>query len=533
VGGIAGRAGTGQFRLRVMPPSPRIFAAPPAPGLTCPEAGKQVIIVGAGPVGLAAAIELTNHGIETVVLDDNDRVATGSRAICWSKRSLEIFDRLGIGDRAVAKGVTWQIGRTFHGNRELFSFDLLPEKGHKRPAFINLQQYYVEDYMIDVALDADSIDLRFRNAVSDLEIRADDVLVTIDTPDGHYQLATQYVLACDGANSTIRSLLGLSFPGEQFEERFLIADIELEADFPSERRFWFEPDFHPGQSALLHKQPDNIYRIDLQLGPDADPDAERDPIHVRSRISKVVGTDAFRIEWVSVYAFRCCCLASLLHDRIIFAGDAAHVVSPFGARGGNGGLQDVDALGWRLAAVLKSRAPPAILADYNSERMHAADENMTHSIRTTRFMTPATGIEQIFRNQLLRLAAKTPFARAWINSGRLSTPAVYSLPDRLVDILPPATRPGAVAADAPLKDGWLLDRLGTRLALLVIGSDWRPDIDIPVISIKPSALIADRYLGDASAAVYLVRPDQVIAGRWIKPTPNELATACNAVWGHP
>ncbi|MCY4261317.1 MAG: FAD-dependent monooxygenase [Rhodobacteraceae bacterium] len=515
-----------------MPPPRRIFAPTLPPGLARSESGKQVVIVGAGPVGLAAAIELANHNIATVVLDDNNQVATGSRAICWSKRSLEIFDRLHIGDRAVAKGVTWQIGRTFHGNCEIFSFDLLPEEGHKRPAFINLQQYYVEDYLLDVALASDLIDLRFCNTVTGIALREDDVLVTIETQSGPYHLSAAYLIACDGASSTVRSCLGLSFHGTTFEERFLIADIEMETPFPPERRFWFEPAFHPGQSALLHKQPDNIYRIDLQLGPTADPEHEQQHGRVRSRIEKIVGTRSFRIDWVSVYVFKCCRLENLVHERVIFAGDSAHVLSPFGARGGNSGLQDIDALCWRLAAVLKSSAPAAILNDYNSERLYAADENMTHTVRATRFMTPATPIEQIFRNQVLRLAACAPFARAWVNSGRLSTPAVYPMPDPLSGILPAVTRPGSVAADAPLADGWLMDRLRTRPTLLFIGSDGRTDPDIPAVTIQPNAFITERYLGDQPAAVYLIRPDQVIANRWLNPTVDEIARAQKAVWTH-
>jgi len=257
------------------------------------------------------------------------------RAICWSKRSLEILDRLGIGDKAAAKGVTWQVGRTFHRDAEVFAFDLMPEPGHKRPAFVNLQQYYVEEYLIARArARVDRIDLRFRNRVTAIRQADDHATVEVETPDGTYALAARHVIACDGARSPIRDMLGLDFAGELFEERFLIADIEMLGDMPDERHFWFEPPFHPGQSALMHKQPDHIYRIDLQLGWDADPEAEKRPENVIPRIERVVGHRDFRLDWVSVYSFQCRRLASFVHGRVLFAGDSAHIVSPFGARGG-------------------------------------------------------------------------------------------------------------------------------------------------------------------------------------------------------
>ena len=231
-------------------------------------------------------------------------------------------------------------------------------------------------------------------------------------------------MASDGARSPIREMMGLEMEGEAFEERFLIADIEMEAHFPDERHFWFEPTFHPGQSALMHKQPENIYRIDLQLGPDADPEAERRPEAVIPRIERVVGHQDFRLDWVSVYAFRCQRLERFVHGRLVFAGDSAHVVSPFGARGGNGGLQDVDALGWRLAAILGG-AGEGLIGGYEAERIHACDENIRASSRSTRFMTPAPGAERRYRDQVLRLAARAPFARPMVNSGRLSVPCVY------------------------------------------------------------------------------------------------------------
>src|SRR5690606_885217 len=244
---------------------------------------------GALPI-LAAAIDCALHEIPCVVLDDNDVVSLGSRAICWSKRTLEIFDRLGVANRMVEKGVTWKVGRLFHRDREVWSFDLLPEPGHKMPAFVNLQQYYVEQYLVERAADfPDLIDLRWKNKVTGIELRRDHARVGIETPDGAYELEASWLIACDGARSPVRGMLGLDFQGRVFEERFLLADVEMQADFPSERWFWFEPPFHSGQSALLHKQPDNIYRIDLQLGPDADPEEEKKPENVIPRIEKIIG----------------------------------------------------------------------------------------------------------------------------------------------------------------------------------------------------------------------------------------------------
>lgn len=500
------------------------YIAPP--GLRTREPRHGVVIVGAGPVGLALALELANHGCACVIVDDSDRVSVGSRAICWSKRSLEIFDRLAIGDAVVAKGVTWQVGRTFHGDREVFNFDLLPEAGHKRPAFVNLQQYHVERLLIERALASDLIDLRWRNRV--VAVDAVSGTVGIETPDGSYRLEADHVIACDGARSPLRSLLGLNFEGELFEERFLIADIEMQAEFPPERHFWFAPSFHPGQSALLHKQPDNIYRIDLQLGPDADPEREKDPARVTSRIEKVVGHGDFTLDWVSVYSFQCRRLARFVHDRVIFAGDAAHVVSPFGARGGNGGMQDIDNLGWKLAAVLRGDAGPELIASYDRERCAAADENLRHSSRATRFMTPKSATERRYRDAVLTLAGQTDFARPMVNSGRLSQPFDHRFRDAAPG-LPAGASPGKVAPDAAFGDGWLLDALAGKTSLMAIGAHAR-DASVPVLSLPAAGDIAKRYLGDADQAYYLVRPDQVIAARWDHHAPDALRLALADMW---
>ncbi|KAB2850242.1 MAG: FAD-dependent oxidoreductase, partial [Hyphomicrobiaceae bacterium] len=251
----------------------------------------KVVVVGAGPIGLAAAIDLAQRGIPVVLLDDNDKIGEGSRAICFSKRALEVCDTLGVGDRMVEKGVRWQVGKVFLDNELVHRFDLLPEPGYKRPAFINLQQYYIEAFMVDRVAELPLVDLRWRNKVAGLERGSDHVKVAIDTPDGPYAIQADWLIAADGARSALRDYLGLGFEGQVFNDRFLIVDIEMEADFPPERWFHFEPPFHKGQSVLLHKQPDNIWRIDFQLGPEADDVEERKPERVIPRLKAMLGED--------------------------------------------------------------------------------------------------------------------------------------------------------------------------------------------------------------------------------------------------
>ncbi len=261
-----------------------------------------------------------------VLLDDADRIGEGSRAICFSKRLLEFWDRLGVGQRMVDKGV-WKVGKIFHGASLLYQFDLLPEEGHKRPAFINLQQFYAEAYLVDRVTELPAISLRWRNKVVALEQRNDHAIVTVDTPDGPYRTRELCSPATAHARRCGKWLARSS--RWRFEDQFLIADVRMTAEFPTERWFWFDPPFHAGRSALLHKQPDDIWRIDLQLHRDADPLAEKRPENVRPRIARMLGHDQFDFEWISLYKFQCRRMARFIHGRVIFAGDAAHQVSPF------------------------------------------------------------------------------------------------------------------------------------------------------------------------------------------------------------
>ena len=492
---------------------------------------RPVVVVGAGPVGLAAAIDLAQRDVPVVLLDDADRIGEGSRGICWSKRTLEILDRLGIGERLVAQGVTWKLGKVFYGDELLFSFDLLPEEGHKMPAFINLQQFYLEKALVERALELENLDLRWKNRVVGLDRLNDGARLTIETPDGRYSLDTDWLIAADGAHSTVRGLLGLDFAGVTFEDKFLIADVHMAADFPTERRFWFAPTFHSGQSALMHRQPDNIWRIDLQLGPDADALAEQEPQRVRARLDKILKPHAYELEWVSVYTFNCRRLDRFVHDRVIFIGDAAHQVSPFGARGANSGIQDAENLAWKLAALLKGQGGEALIASYDLERIQAADENIGHSTRSTDFMSPHSSAERRLRDAVLALAPKAEFARRMVNSGRLSVPAIYASPLSTPDEAPfaGATKLGAPLPDAPLAraDGsvtHLLESLRGEFELIYVKDrdgkgGGRPRVAGIALTVIDEDLFdregkfTQRFDATPGAA-YLVRPDQHLCARW-------------------
>jgi 2-polyprenyl-6-methoxyphenol hydroxylase-like FAD-dependent oxidoreductase len=330
---------------------------------------RPLIIVGAGPVGLAAAIDARLKGLPVLVFDEDDTVSIGSRAVCYAKRALEVLDRLGVGDPLCDKGVSWNVGRTFFRDEEVYRFDLVPDAGHKRPGMINLQQYYLEEVMVARALELGA-DIRWRYKVVGVRNEPDHASLRVDTPDGTFDIEADWLIVADGARSPIRNMLGLEIEGRIFMDRFLIADVIMKADFPAERWFWFDPPFHRNQSVLLHKQSDNVWRIDFQLGWDADPEEEKKPENVIPRLKAMLGDQRpFDLEWVSIYTFQCRRMKDFRAGHALFVGDAAHQVSPFGARGANSGFQDTDDLIWKLKLVMDGLAPDA-LAGHLQRRPH-------------------------------------------------------------------------------------------------------------------------------------------------------------------
>ncbi|MEX0284910.1 MAG: FAD-dependent oxidoreductase [Paracoccaceae bacterium] len=491
-----------------------------------------VVVMGGGPIGVATALDLGLQGIPVVVLDDHEGIGMGSRAICFAKRCLEIADRYGCGEPMLDKGVVWNLGKVFHEDRKIYEFNLLPEKGHKFPAFINLQQPYFEQFIVERVREAQAqgapIEIRGKNRVESVSVKDDHVVLEVMTPDGPYTLEADWLVGCDGAGSPLRGMLGLDFEGRVFEDNFLIADIRMKAEFPTERWFWFEPTHGEGASMLLHKQPDDVWRVDFQIGWDIDRKEEMKEENIRRRLDAFLGEDAeYDMVWSSIYTFQCRRMTTFRQGRVLFAGDAAHQVSPFGARGANSGMQDVDNLGWKLGLVINGQAPDALLDSYCEERIHGADENILNSTRATDFITPKSPVSQMFRNSVLDLSEHFEFARPLVNSGRLSVPCVYDgLSLNGSDALtggPARTRVGSPCPDAPLADGFLLSKLGHKFILLTINADAPDQIEDDGITITRVALstsddanghLTDRYLGDAGSAVYLIRPDQHVAARW-------------------
>ena len=408
------------------------FRAPPEIASGQPS-HQTIVIVGGGITGLTAACALARYGIRAVLLDEDNTVGVkgaSSRGICYTQKSLEIFERLGIYERIAAKGIQWSVGRTFAGKDEVYSFDLRQQSAFNlstQPPFINIQQFYIEGYLVERIYELGNVELRWKNRVTAFTQDNECATLTVSTPAGDYQLRADHVIDATGSHSPFRKWLAASVTAKKGDDRWCIADVRFRNHPPVERHTWIEAPFNENRAVWQHLMGDDVWRIDYQMAPDADPaEVSREEV-VRERLTRQFGPDAgVEIVWVGPYAYRSECIDCMRHGRVFFMGDSAKVVSPFGARGGNTGITDADNLAWKLAAVLKGRAAPALLDSYNEERHEAAQQNVMVTNRTARFLRPGSPVEKVFRDAALGLARQYAFARQFVNTGRMAVANPYT-----------------------------------------------------------------------------------------------------------
>jgi 3-(3-hydroxy-phenyl)propionate hydroxylase len=481
-----------------------------------------VVVVGAGLGGLTAAFELGRRGVRTLLLDDDDTVGAqglSSRGICHAKRTLEIYDRFGVAERVRAKGVTWNEGDVFVRDERIFRFDLQPERDQKFPAFVNLQQFYVEQYLVEALRGIGAVDLRWKNRVVDVRAHPDHVTLDVETPEGRYALRARYVVGADGAHGLLREKLGAKdAESALFENHWCIADVRMPGAPGAVRKAYLDAPQNDGGAIWYHQMADGVWRTDWLISHYEDPEAEAKPERARERLKKLLGPDtAFELVWVGPWRFRRRVLERMTYGRVFLLGDAAAQHSPFGARGGNRAVQDANNLGWKLALVLQERARPALLETYEHERLFAARENVEIASRSAVFIAPETDGQRRVRDAYLALARRHEWARPMVNVGRLSVASVYAsspLNSEAGALDAPAAQPGAAAPDGRYEQGFFVERLGDGFCVAYFGHEGPAVEDAKVLSVRRGghdALFA-RY-GVQERATYVFRPDGHVLAR--------------------
>jgi 3-(3-hydroxy-phenyl)propionate hydroxylase len=511
------------------------FTRPPELGGARPL--HDVVIVGGGPVGLISALELARHGIRAVVVEPKRSVSEGSRALSFSRRSQEILCDLGVAGPVQDKALAWTHGRSFYRNEVIFRLAMPRSDQERFGPMINLQQCYMEKFLVDRIAADNLAEIRWRSLVTGAVQDDDKVTLSIDTPEGPYEIYARYVIAADGARSVMRSACGLKMNGESHEGLYLIADIKIDSALPTERHAWFDPPSNPGATMLMHKQPDGLWRVDYQLRDDQDPDVELETERVKDRIQShldLIGETApWELEMSSLYKAHCICLDDYRHGNVFFAGDAAHLVPIFGVRGLNSGIADANNLAWKLAAVISGKAAVPLLDSYSAERRPATLEIFRQATKSTAFMTPPSRGYRLMRDAALSLALSNPWA------GELANPRQSQAYDYVTspvnaerdddELFTAGPRTGAPLLDARLDDGsYLLDHIGLGPTLLGFGVDVESmpiDFDIDRVGVSRSSSAGESYLNDPGENVftrygavdgccYLIRPDGHVAGRW-------------------
>ncbi|WP_353507491.1 FAD-dependent monooxygenase [Intrasporangium sp.] len=524
----------------------------------------SVLVLGAGPVGQTAALALARWGIPAVVLDQRPgRDLVGSKAICQQRDVLDLWSELGA--RAIAEeGLTWSRARTFYRDRELFVVELRDPGRSPFPPFVNISQARTEQVLDEAIAAQPLIDVRWSHRVTGISQSSTSVTVRCETPDGEVELAGDYAVACAGARATdIRAMLGVDFGGTSFTDAFLICDIEATLPgWEQERRFYFDPSWNPGRQVLIHPCPHGLYRIDWQVEPDFDLDVERSSGRLHRRIRQIIGDSPYRLEWSTVYHFHARIASRFRVGRVLLAGDLAHLVAPFGARGLNSGVPDVENAAWKIAWTMRGWAGPGLLDSYETERRAAAVENLEVTTATMAFLVPHSPGERARRVEVLRAAGHDATARAQVDSGRLSEPFWYvdspltttahdrRWPGRPPRGAPPEPVPGVILPDAPValagQPGITHVRQLARAGLLALagpganlaafraalseGAGTAPHAVLALAETEPSGILLDSLKADP-ADVWLVRPDAHTCA--VVREPGELATAARRALGHP
>lgn len=504
-----------------------------------------VAIVGAGPIGMTAALTLAGHGIPVVLIEKKGTFNDGSRAICVARASFHILQQIGAVAPFLAKALGWTRGRSYYRDREMYAFEMPHPPGEKYLPMYNIQQQYIEQYLWQACAAHPLIEQRWESEVSGLASDADGVRLSITSPHGAYALAARYVLAADGARSAIRAMLRLRLHGQNHEGNYVIADVRMDHDFPTERRAFFESDGNPGGTVLIHKQPDNIWRIDYQLKQGESAEAAIAEEAIRARVGAIlasIGHDKpWELEWWSIYSANTLCLDEYRHGRVLFIGDSAHIVPIFGVRGLNNGLADAHNAGWKLAYVLNGRASDRLLDSYSPERRGATLDVFANAVKSTRFMTPPTRGWRLAREAVLSLALTQDFAKAFANPRQMEPYTYAQSPITAADSsrFPAGPVAGAAMANARLGDGsFLLDHVGkgfcgiyfaaatpdaATLQAFAAMAALDPDFRLLTIALGDGVegavandsdrTIAKSY-GAAAGSFYLLRPDLHVAGRW-------------------
>ncbi len=533
---------------------------------------KKVVIVGAGPAGMVTALELARHGVASVVLSAELQFSQGSRAICFTRRSMEILQQVGVAHRMTAGGLPWRFGNSFYRGQRVFRMEAPHDENDRFGPMINLQQQFLEQYLVEACQANPLIDLRWGNRVMALEQHADHAQLQVDTPEGPYTLQAEWLVASDGARSGIRSMLDLKLEGASYEGRFVIADIRIDLPLPTERLAFFDPEWNRGNTVLLHREPLGIWRIDYQLPEGETPEQALSPESLKTRINAQLAMighadKPWEMDWSSVYSARTLTLPDYLVGRTLFMGDAAHLLPIFGVRGANTGFQDAQALAWRLGLVCRGQASSALLDNYSTERVGAAWEIIEEAGKSTRFMTPPTRGFRLLRDAVLSLSLTEAFVRP-LYHWRTSRPHAYShsslnchADDNAQFESGPAH--GAPPLNVRLTDTqFLLDHLGGGFDLLWFGlsdtlpadvlasvAQWRAQgLPLKVTCITPGAAHAGLQTSQADApwlqtlydaqgrvhrrygvtrpgAAYLLRPDQHICARWLRLDAQRLDAA--------